>query len=319
MYKSIPLALLVAAAPAIVRAQTTPIVEISEGHGHTFTLEGSQAKIVKAWPGIYDSFDFGEHPKIPNAKFIYVKLKKGAKLDSTTLTLIVDDGTGKETTKSYILKRVKGIPSLATTLIGNQPVLAAQPQPVQPVPTSKIDPPSPKPFKQIKKEKKGKKTKELKVAKEFSSAFSSGSAASKTIDKPIPNKVAKRPDSEEVDAPDQVKPKVTKQTKPPQSEPLPLIRAPKTLHAKATVETPSEKQLIERSSLDNYAIANHLLKGLYRAERLKQLTSSTPQFGQAQSMALWLRRGESIDKSLELSGLAPVTFGNLLGHGGVGK
>ncbi|MGR3278532.1 hypothetical protein ACSYAD_25895 [Acaryochloris marina NIES-2412] len=322
MYRSISLALLMATVPAIVRAQTTPVVEISEGHGHTFTIEGSQARIVKAWPGMFEAFDFGEHPKIPNAKFIFVKLKPGAKLNSTTLTLIIDDGLGKETTKSYVLKRVKGIPSQTTTLIGNQPVYAAQSQPAQSVTGTNVFSPPPRLDKQIKKEKKGKKTKTLKVSKEFSSAFSSGFAATKANDEPVPVKESKQPapeETEDSDVPDLVEPKSEDKAEKSQSGPLPLIRAPKTLQAKATIETPTEKTLIERSSLDNYAIANYLLRGLYRAERLKQINSSKPQFGQTHSMARWLRQGHNIDKALELSGLPPVTFNNLLGHGGVGK
>lgn len=319
MYKSIPLALLVAAVPAVVRAQTTPVVEISAGHGHTFTLESSQARIVKAWPGMFDAFDFGEHPKIPNAKFIFVKLKPGAKLDSTTLTLIVDDGAGKETTKSYVLKRVKGIPTQTTTLIGNQPVYAAQPQPTPSVTGSNVFSPPPRPVKQIHKEKKGKKPKKLKVSKEFGSPFSSGFAASEPVDEPVPAKEPAPEEKEESDVPDSVEPTTEDKAEKTQPQPLPLIRAPKTLQAKATIETPTKKQLIERSSLDNFGIARHLLRGLYQAERLDQINTHTPQFGQAQDTAIWLRRGHSIEKALERSGLPPVTFNNLLGHGGVGK
>lgn len=322
MYKSIPLALLMAGVPAMVRAQTTPVVEISEGHGHTFTIEGSQARIVKAWPGMFEAFDFGEHPKIPNAKFIFVKLKPGAKLNSTTLTLIIDDGLGTETTKSYVLKRVKGIPNQTTTLIGNQPVYAAQPQPAQSVTGTNVFSPPPRLDKQIKKEKKGKKPKTLRVSKEFSSAFSSGFAASKPVEESKPATSVKEPAPEEIEdsnVPDLVEPKSEDKAEKPQSQPLPLIRAPKTIQAKATIETPTENQLIERSSLDNYGIARHLLRGLYQAERLKQINNRTPQFGQAQNTAIWLRRGHNIDKALELSGLPPVTFNNLLGHGGVGK
>lgn len=316
MYKSIPLALLMAAVPAMVRAQATPVIEISEGHGHTFTIEGSQARIVKAWPGMFEAFDFGEHPKIPNAKFIFVKLKPGAKLNSTTLTLIIDDGLGKEMTKSYILKRVKGIPNQTTTLIGNQPAYAAQPQPVT---ATNVFSPPPRLDKQIKKEKKGKKPKNLTVSSEFSSAFSPGFAAPKADDDSKLVKESAPEEKEDSDVPDSVEPTSEDKAEKPQSEPLPLIRAPKTLQAKATVETPSEKQLIERSSLDNYGIARHLMNGLYRAQNLKQINRSKDAYWQTQSMVRLLRRGESIDKSLRLSGLPAVTFNNLLGHGGVGK
>lgn len=322
MYKSIPLALLMAAVPAMVRAQATPVIEISEGHGHTFTIEGSQARIVKAWPGMFEAFDFGEHPKIPNAKFIFVKLKPGAKLNSTTLTLIIDDGLGKETTKSYVLKRVKGIPNQTTTLIGNQPVYAAQPQPAQSVTATNVFSPPPRLDKQIKKEKKGKKTKKLKVSSEFSSAFSSGFAASKPVEESKPVKESKQSapeETEDSDVPDLVEPTSEDKAEKPQSQPLPLIRAPKTPQTKATIETPTEKILIERSSLDNYAIARHLMNGLYRAQNLKQINRSKDAYWQTQSMVRLLRRGESIDKSLRLSGLPAVTFNNLLGHGGVGK
>lgn len=339
MYKFIPLTVLLAAVPAVVRAQTTQMVEISANHGHTFTLEGnSQARIVKAWPGAFESFDFGEHPKIPNAKFIFVKLKPGAKLDSTTLTLIIDDGTGKEVTKAFVLKRVRGIPARTTTLIGSQPVVAAQPQPVQPVITPQIYSPPPRPVRQIHQEKKARKHKKLKVSKEFSSAFASGFASSKAVE-PEPKKKTEdklsetdREETEETqDAQPQDEPELketeeTVKAKSDTSKPvrskhggLPLIRAPKTLQAKASVETPEEKQLIDRSSLNNYAIAHHLLRGLYRAERLKQINPSKPQFGQAQSTAIWLRRGVTIEDALRQSRLPRETFDNLLGHGGVGK
>lgn len=340
MYKIIPLALLLTAVPAMVRAQTTPIVEISANHGHTFTLEGnSQSRIVKAWPGAFEAFDFGEHPKIPNAKFIFVKLKPGAKLDSTTLTLIIDDGTGKEVTKAFVLKRVSGIPARTTTLIGNQPVVAAQPQPVQPVITPQVYSPPPRPVRQVNQEKKARKPRKLKVSKEFSSVFASGFASSKAVEPDPKQKAEVKPsetDREESEETQDAQPlnksepkgtedaaKVKSDTSqlPAQSKRggLPLIRAPKTLQAKASVETPEEKRLIDRSSLNNYAIAHHLLRGLYRAERLKQINPSKPQFGQAQSTAIWLRRGRTIEEALRRSRLPRETFDNLLGHGGVGK
>lgn len=337
MYKSIPLTVLLAAVPAVVRAQTTPMVEISANHGHTFTLEGnSQARIVKAWPGAFESFDFGEHPKIPNAKFIFVKLKPGANLDSTTLTLIIDDGTGKEVTKAFVLKRVKGVPAQTTTLIGSQPMVAAKAEPSTPVITPQIYAPPSRPVRQIHQEKKARKPKKLKISKEFSSALSSGFASSKAVE-PDPKKKtedklseADREELEETqDAQPQDEPelKETAKTQPDTPQPLarskhrglPLIRAPKTLQAKARVETSEEKQLIDRSSLNNYAIAHHLLRGLYRAERLKQINPSKPQFGQAQSTAIWLRRGRTIEDALRQSRLPRETFDNLLGHGGVGK
>lgn len=318
MYKTIPLALVLAAMPAIVRAQSAdPIVEISVNHGHTFTLEGTQARIVKAWPGVYESFDFGEHPKIPNAKFIFVKLKPGAKLDSTTLTLIVDDGSGKETTKSYVLKRVSGIPTQTTTLIGNQPVFAAKPEPVQSVATSQISSPPPGPVQQIHKEKKGQKPKKLKVAQEFSRAFSPGVGSAEVEDKPMAKEAeqAESEDKEDPDVPVKAEPKSTDKT---DSERLPLIRAPKTPQSKATVER-IDKDLIERSKLNNYQIAHYLMNGLYRAQNLKQINRSKDVYWQTQSMARVLRRGNSVEKALRISGLSPVTFDNLLGHGGVGK
>lgn len=340
MYKSIPLTVLLAAVPAIVRAQPAdPIVEISANHGHIFTLENSQARIIKAWPGAFEAFDFGEHPNIPNAKFIFVKLKPGAKLDSTTLTLIIDDGRGKEITKAFILKRIKGIPKRTKTLIGNQPVVATKPEPPTSVITPQIYSPPPRPVRQVSQEKKARKPKKLKVSKEFSSAFTSGFASSKAVE-PEPKQKAEvkssetdREESEETqDAQSQNKPelKETEDTAKVKSDTsqlparskrggLPLIRAPKNLQAKASIETPQEKQLIDRSSLSNYAIANHLLKGLYRAERLKQINPSKPQFGQAQSTAIWLRRGRTIEDALRRSRLPRETFDNLLGHGGVGK
>lgn len=325
MYKPITLAIALTAFPAIVQAQPTdPIVEISANHGHTFTLAGnSQARIVKAWPGAFESFDFGEHPKIPNAKFIFVKLKPGAKLDSTTLTLIIDDGTGKEVTKAFVLKRVSGIPAQTTTLIGSQPVVAAQPQSVTPVTTPQINSPLPRPVQQIHKEKRARKPKKLKVSKEFSNAFSSGFASSKAVDSDEETAEEKQSKSEpeeteEIDVGDQVVSKPTEKADKSRSEASQLIRAPKTLQAKATIKR-SNKDLIERSSLDNYAIANYLLRGLYQAERLKQINPSKAQFGQAQSMVRLLRRGHSIDTALRRSRLPQKTFDNLLGHGGVGK
>lgn len=323
MYKKNPLAIslamTLAAVPVVVRAQSTESdIEISVNHGHTFTVgENSQAKIVKAWPGSFESFDFGEHPKIPNAKFIFLKLKPSAKLDSTTtLTLIIDDGTGNEFTKAYVLKRVNGTPSRNTTLIGEQPIYAASPSP-QPAIAPTPAPPtiSEAPTQEEHRVQKGDR---LTVSKEFIGALSSGVTKPekpRQVDKPIPAVDQPQPKTSEVDDP--VKSEPTEPTKEP--EPLPLIRAPKTLQAKAAVETSSEKQLIERASLDRYAIANHLLKGLYKAERRKEINASKDEFGQAHSMARLLRKGLEVDKALDRSGLPPVTFDNLLGYGGVGK
>jgi hypothetical protein len=324
MYKVIPLAIALAAVPAIVQAQTSdPVIEISANHGHTFTLENSQAKIIKAWPGAFEAFDFGEHPNIPNAKFIFVKLKPGAKLDSTTLTLIINEG-GKEITKSYILKRIKGIPHQTTTLIGNQPVVAARPEPATQVITAQVHntPSSARPPRQVHKEEKTtRKPTQLKVAKEFNGAFASGGSSktvvsaqkTKEIDQPKPESE----ETKETEIADQGEAGSTVKPKRSPAQPLPLIQASKTIAAKAKVE--QDKPLIERSSLNNYAVANHLLKGLYRAENLKQISSNKAQFWQAQSTARLLRRGYNIQQSLRRTGLAPVTFDNLLKHGGVGQ
>ncbi|NJM67836.1 MAG: hypothetical protein HC851_20290 [Acaryochloris sp. RU_4_1] len=319
MYRTSLLAATLVAIPAIVQAQTSdPIIEISANHGHIFTLENSQARIIKAWPGAFEAFDFGEHPNIPNAKFIFVKLKPGAKLDSTTLTLIIDEG-GKEITKNYILKRISGIPTQTSTLIGNQPIVAAKPEPV--TITQPFTPPSSIPAPQAKQE--GEKPEKLKVSKEFS-AFSGG--ASKAVDSK-PEKTLRgvaqakpsqgRQDSKNVETPKRKELKLLAKIKPqPSSESLSPIR-PFKAKEKTKVET--EKQLIERSSLNQYAVASYLLKGLYRAENLKQISDKKPQFWQAQSTARLLRRGYSVEKSLKLSGLPPTTFDNLLAHGGVGR
>ncbi|NJM67761.1 MAG: hypothetical protein HC851_19885 [Acaryochloris sp. RU_4_1] len=315
MQKVIPLALALTAVPAIVQAQTSdPIIEISANHGHIFTLENSQARIVKAWPGAFEAFDFGEYPNIPNAKFIFVKLKAGAKLDSTTLTLIIDEG-GKETTKNYILKRIKGIPTQTATLIGNQPIVAAKPEPV--TITQPFTPPSSIPAPQVKQE--GEKPEKLKVSKEFS-AFSGGAASKVVVAKSEKPKEFVQPKSDRKEK-DTLKAENTEQieqkAKQLSSKSLPLTRPHKAPTTQAKVER--EKELIERSSLDGYAIANYLLKGLYRAERLKQINYGKPSFGQAQSTARLLRQGHTIQQSLKRTGLPPVTFDNLLGHGGVGK
>ncbi|ABW32527.1 hypothetical protein [Acaryochloris marina] len=325
MYKhiphAIPIALCLAAVPGIAQAQDFPTIEVAPRHGHTFYFKNEEAVVVEAWPGAFDAFDFGERPKIPSARFIFVNLKPKGNIDSTTLTVVYRVGT-KEKTKTFLLKKTKGIPSRFSTAIDGAPPLAAQPQPVQPITVTNVFTPPPKPVKQIHKEKKAKKPRKLKVSKEFSSPFSSGFASSNSVAQPPASKETQQPEpeeTEETDVPDSVEPKTEEKAETPQSEPLPLIRAPKTLQAKATIETPTEKQLIARSSLDNFGIARYLLRGLYQAERLNQINTHTPQFGQAQDTAIWLRRGRSIEEALELSGLPPVTFNNLLGHGGVGK
>ncbi|QUY45952.1 hypothetical protein [Acaryochloris marina] len=332
MYKAIPLALLIATVPGIVQAQSQdfPTIEVAPKHGHTFYFNNEDAVVVEAWPGAFDAFDFGERPKIPSAKFIFVNLKPKGDIDnSTTLTVIYRVG-GKEKTKTFLLKKTKGIPSRFSTAIDGSPsIKAAQPQPVQPVMATNVFSPPTRLDKQIKKEKKGKKPKKLKVSSEFSNAFSSGGVASKPVEESKPVKESKPApeETEDSDGPDPVEPTSEDKAEEPPSEPLPLIRAPKTPQAKATIETPTEKQLIERSSLDNYGIANYLLQGLYQAERLKQINSSKPQFGQTHSLAKLLRgrRGkdqtvqEFVENALKESRLPPETFDNLLGHGGVGK
>ncbi|NJR56598.1 MAG: hypothetical protein HC768_19860, partial [Acaryochloris sp. CRU_2_0] len=324
-----PLALALTAVPAIVQAQTSdPIIEISANHGHIFTLENSQARIVKAWPGAFEAFDFGEHPNIPQAKFIFVKLKPGAKLDSTTLTLIIDEG-GKEITKNYILKRVNGIPTQTTTLIGNQPIIATQPKPTTLTPPSNSTLQTKQPQEEPEK---------LKVSKEFR-GFSGGASKvvaskpekPKEIVQPKSNReekdTSKAEDPEQTELKLQAKAKLEKgnrnqkELKPlakvkqqPPAKPLSLTRP-----SKATTQEKTEKSLIERSSLNQYAVASYLLKGLYRAENLKQISHKKPQFWQAQSTARLLRRGLTIQQALRKTGLSPTTFDNLLGHGGVGK
>lgn len=319
--KAFPLACLIAAVPGIVQAQPFPTIEVAPKHGHTFYFNNEDAVVVEAWPGAFDAFDFGERPKIPSARFIFVNLKPKVNIDSTTLTVVYRVGS-REITKTFLLKKTKGIPKRFSTAIDGSSTLAAQPQPtppVQPAPTANVFAPPPQLEKPTNEEKKSKKPQKLKVSKEFGSPLSSGFAASMPVDEPVPAKEPAPEESDSSNVPDPVESKTEDKAEEPPSEPLPLIRAPKTLQGKATIETPTEKKLIERSSLDNFAIANYLLKGLYDAERKNHINSSKPQFGQAQDTAIWLRRGHSIEKALEESGLPPVTFNNLLGYGGVGK
>lgn len=79
------------------------------------------------------------------------------------------------------------------------------------------------------------------------------------------------------------------------------------------------RTLIDRSTLDNHALAHYLLRGLHRARGLRQINRYHDNYWFAQSMARYLKRGVSVDKALRWSRLPEKTFNDLLGHGGVGR
>lgn len=101
--------------------------------------------------------------------------------------------------------------------------------------------------------------------------------------------------------------------------PLPRIRVtPKPVRRRARVAA-NGRMLLDRSQLDNKALANYLLRGLHRARGRKQINRSHDNYWYAQSMARLLKRGTSVSRSLQLSKLPAKTFDDLLGHGGVGR
>jgi hypothetical protein len=84
----------------------------------------------------------------------------------------------------------------------------------------------------------------------------------------------------------------------------------------ATVSSTGRK-LIDRSSLDNNALAHYLLHGLHRARGLRQIHWNHANYWRTQSMVRYLQRGVSAEKALRWSGLPEKTYNDLLGHGGV--
>ena len=120
-------------------------------------------------------------------------------------------------------------------------------------------------------------------------------------------------------------PKTAQPVKPPltlshpKSPAVVQIRAtPKPIPRIAKVSA-TGRPLIDRSTLDNKALANYLLRGLHRARGLRQINRNHDHYWFAQSMARYLKRGVSIDKALRWSRLPEKTLNDLLGHGGVSR
>lgn len=118
-------------------------------------------------------------------------------------------------------------------------------------------------------------------------------------------------------------PKTAQSVKPsltlshPKSPPvLKLSSSPKPIPRIAKVTT-TGRPLIDRSTLDNKALANYLIKGLHTPKGRKQANRNHDNYWFAQSMARYLKRGVSVDKALRWSRLPEKTFNDLLGHGGV--
>lgn len=105
----------------------------------------------------------------------------------------------------------------------------------------------------------------------------------------------------------------------PKSPPNIKLRAsPKPVHKVAKVSARG-RTLIDRTTLDNHALAHYLLRGLHRARGLRQINRHHDNYWFAQSMARYLQRGVAVEKALRWSGLPEKTYNDLLGHGGVAR
>ncbi|MGR3277864.1 hypothetical protein ACSYAD_22460 [Acaryochloris marina NIES-2412] len=105
----------------------------------------------------------------------------------------------------------------------------------------------------------------------------------------------------------------------PKSPPVLKVRTtPKPVPRIAKVTT-TGRPLIDRSTLNNKALANYLLRGLHTPKGRKQANRNHDNYWFAQSMARYLKRGVSIEKALRWSRLPEKTFNDLLGHGGVSR
>ena len=120
-------------------------------------------------------------------------------------------------------------------------------------------------------------------------------------------------------------PKTAQPVKPPltlshpKSPPvLKLKSTPKPFPSIAKVST-TGRPLIDRSTLDNKALANYLIRGLHTPKGRKQANRNHDHYWFAQSMARYLKRGVSVEKALRWSRLPEKTFNDLLGHGGVSR
>lgn len=100
--------------------------------------------------------------------------------------------------------------------------------------------------------------------------------------------------------------------------PVQIRQSPKLVRRVAKVST-TGRILIDRSTLDNKALANYLIRGLHRARGLRQINRNHKLYWQAQSAARYLRRGASVEKALKYSHLPQKTYDDLLGHGGVSR
>ncbi|ABW33443.1 hypothetical protein [Acaryochloris marina] len=136
---------------------------------------------------------------------------------------------------------------------------------------------------------------------------------------PIPNQLI-RPNWKSHNSPKTAQPvKAPLTLTHPKSPPVLKLRAtPKPIPRIAKVTT-TGRPLIDRTTLDNKALANYLLRGLHRARGLRQINRHHDNYWFAQSMARYLKRGVSVDKALRWSRLPEKTFNDLLGHGGVSR
>lgn len=104
----------------------------------------------------------------------------------------------------------------------------------------------------------------------------------------------------------------------PTPSPIKLKSTPKPVQKVAKVSSRG-RTLIDRSTLDNKALANYLLRGLHRARGRRQINRDHDNYWRTQSMARYLKRGVDIDKALQWSKLPEKTYNDLLGHGGVSR
>ncbi|UJB73372.1 sigma-70 family RNA polymerase sigma factor (plasmid) [Acaryochloris sp. 'Moss Beach'] len=101
---------------------------------------------------------------------------------------------------------------------------------------------------------------------------------------------------------------------PPLTKPITIaVKSP----SRAPVSVKSDRVFIAKSSLNNYQLAHHLLKGLHKAKNKRHINNWHPNYLKAQTMAALLNKKYSVSKALAISGLSDLTFNNLLGYADV--
>ena len=158
---------------------------------------------------------------------------------------------------------------------------------------------------------------------------------SQTVSRDAAREIAQVPSRSTVEPTDTrlIRPDWTTQDPPPAAQPVKPLLALKHPKASPVIKlkpTPKPvpkiakvsatgRTLIDRSGLSNHQLAHYLLKGLHNARGKKHISRYHLNYRLAQSMAIRLKGGDSVDRALRVSGLSAKSFGDFLGYGGVGK